>query len=66
MDITMLCLFFETVVPVFLVVHVCRTTDRVVGHPRPTTQVVRMIGALSVVDDSSSPALGGMNGRNGA
>ena len=29
------CTLFKTVVPVFLVVHVCRTVDRVVGHPRP-------------------------------
>ena len=29
------CLFFNTVVPVFLVVHVCRTMDRVVVHPQP-------------------------------
>ena len=28
-------MFLKTVVPVFLVVHVCRTVDRVVGHPRP-------------------------------
>ena len=27
------CMLFKTVVPVFLVVHVCRTVDRVVGHP---------------------------------
>ena len=30
------CMLLETVVSVFLVVHVCRTVDRVVGHPRPS------------------------------
>ena len=29
------CMFRKTAVPVFSVVHVCRTVDRVVGHPRP-------------------------------
>ena len=30
------CELSKTVVPVCLVVHVCRTVDRVVGHPRPS------------------------------
>ena len=29
------CTLLKVVVPVFLVVHVCRTVDRVVGRPRP-------------------------------
>ena len=30
-------MLLKTVVPVFVVVHVCRTVDRVVGHPRPSS-----------------------------
>ena len=30
------CTLLKTVVPVLVVVHVCRTVDRVVGHPRPS------------------------------
>ena len=30
------CTLLKTMVPVFLVVHVCRAVDRVVGHPRPS------------------------------
>ena len=29
------CMFSKTAVPVFLAVRICRSVDRVVGHPQP-------------------------------